>query len=287
MNIKERIITAILNLIPDKIYLQYQYYKRFGKFINFNTPVRFTEKIQCLKIKQTSPYYAKFVDKVKAKEYVASIIGSQHVIPTLYTWDSAKDIDFNLLPDRFVLKTNHDSGGVLIVKDKSKINIKECIAFLEYHMNQCPYARTRETPYKYVERKILAESYMENAGERDLVDYKFFCFSGEAKYCQVIKNRSDKETIDFFDRSWQIQDFIGLNTKATHSKFSIERPSNYGLMLSIADKLSAGFPFVRVDLYEIEQRVYFGEMTFFPASGFGEFSPECWDENLGRLINID
>lgn len=272
--------------IPDKAYLTIQYQLYMGTRMHWKSPTTFTEKVQWLKINNRKPILHKLVDKYAVKEYVASIIGKEFIIPTYGVWNNANDIDFDSLPDRFVLKCTHSSHASVICKDKSKLNIKAAIELLNAGLKTSPYKKYREWAYKNVEPRIIAEEFMENKGEDDLTDYKFYCFNGKAHYCQVIKDRSEKESIDFFNRKWELQEFIGLNPKAVHSSKTIKRPLEYSKMLKIADKLATGFPFARIDLYDINDRIYFGEITFYPGAGMGNFNPKVWNKKLGEMIKL-
>ena len=274
------------SFIPDKAYLSLQYWLYMGTRINWKSPETFTEKIQWLKINNRDTILHKLVDKYDVKEYVASIIGEEYIIPSYGVWNNANDIDFDSLPDRFILKCTHSSHASVICKDKGTLNIKEAIKLLNINLKTSPYKKYREWAYKDVAQRIIAEKFMENKGEEDLTDYKFYCFNGNAHYCQVIKDRSGKESIDFFDRKWKLQEFIGLNPKASHSTKKIKKPIEYEKMLEIADKLSAGFPFARIDLYDINNRIYFGEITFYPGAGLGNFNPEFWNKELGNRMII-
>ena len=236
------------------------------------------------------------VDKYEVKEYVASIVGDQFIIPTLGVWDSFDEIDFDALPEQFVLKCTHDSGGLVICKDKSKLDLKVAKKKIQKSLKRSYYWVGREWPYKNVKPRIIAEAYMQDSKmndlkeyKNDLTDYKFFCFNGDPKYCQVIGDRSVSETMDFFDMNWKIQPF----TKRTLSgaeflhSMNLEKPKHFDEMVCIAKKLAGTMPFSRIDLYEINDKVYFGEITFFPNSGlFNRFSPDEWDLKLGKMIAL-
>lgn len=276
----------LTSLIPDILYIQYQYYKHFNRFPNLKNPKTFTEKIQWLKLNNRNPLYTTLVDKYSVREYVASKIGEEYLIPLIGVWDHPDKIDFSSLPDKFVLKTTHDSGGVFICKDKSQLNIADLVSKLKDRLALRVFPVTREWPYKGVRPRVICEKYMTNGINRDLIDYKWYCFNGNPMYCQVIQNRNSDETIDFFDINWNHQEFIGLSSNCHFSNCTIPQPKNLDNMILIARKLSEGIPFVRVDLYEINESEFFGELTFFPASGFGHFNPEKWDKVLGKLIDM-
>lgn len=276
--------------LPDKLYVDIQYRLYTGKKLNLNNPKTFTEKIQWLKLYNRKPEYTSLVDKITVKDYVAAKIGKEYVVPTLGVWNNVDDIDFSVLPQRFVLKTNHSGGncGVAICKDKNRFDIAAAKCRLKKSID-CDdiYKAFREYPYKNIERRIFAEAYMQNGDDSELIDYKFFCFNGVAEYCQVIANRRTKETIDFFDRNWVHMPFCGLNPKCGPAAKPAAKPAAYDDMLRIADILSSGVPFLRVDLYYINNRVYFGELTFYPASGLGIFTPDEWDYKLGGMLSLD
>ena len=259
-----------------------------GKPLDLNNPRTFGEKLEWLKLYNRKPEYTIMVDKVKVKDYVAPIIGEKYIIPTLGVWDDPEEIDFDSLPNRFVLKCNHNSGlGMFICKDKNKIYIDKVKTGLRQGLKQDYYIGSREWPYKNVPRRILAEQFIDPpTGSCDLPDYKWYCFNGEPKFCQVIQNRNTSETIDFFDAEWKHQNFIGLNSKASNAKITPLRPAHIEEHLTIARKLSKEIPFARIDLYETDDSPYFGEVTFFPNSGFGSFRPMEYNEILGSMIHL-
>ena len=233
------------------------------------------------------------VDKYAVKKYVADIIGEKYIIPTLGVWDKPEDIDWDALPNEFVLKTTHGggSGGVVICKDKKTFDRNKAILTLRDSMNGDIYRSLREWPYKDVKKRVLAEKYMApkdmvNNPIYDLSDYKFFCFNGEPKYCQVIRDRHSKESIDFYDMNWRHQEFVGLNPIASNGINPVPRPLLLDDMICICHKLSENMKFVRIDMYVIDNRTYFGEITFYPASGIGLFNPDKWNTELGNLISL-
>ncbi len=269
----------------DRTFLRILYYINFEKWPDLDNPQTFSEKIQWLKLYNRKPEYINMVDKYEAKKYVASIIGEEHIIPTIAVYDRAEDIDFDSLPNQFVLKCTHDSGGVVICKDKSSLNKKAAIKKLKKGLNRNFFWQTREWPYKNVQKRIIAEKYMADESGNDLNDYKFFCFNGEPKYCQVISDRSNNMSIDFFDEYWEHQPFHEPKTFPFSTK-RLKKPKRLDEMLSMAKLLSNSFPFLRVDFYEINNKVYFGELTFYPTSGIGGFEPASWDMSFGKLIQL-
>ena len=287
------IIQNFFRWLPDKTYLQLLYRFKMGHRLDLNHPKTFTEKIQWLKLYNRRPEYTLMVDKYAVKKYVADIIGEKYIIPTLGVWNKPEDIDWDELPNEFVLKTTHGggSGGVVICKDKKTFDRNKAILTLRDSMDSDIYRSLREWPYKDVKRRVLAEKYMVpkdmiNNPIYDLSDYKFFCFNGEPKYCQVIRNRHSKESIDFYDMNWRHQEFVGLNPIASNGINPVPRPLLLDEMICICHKLSENMKFVRIDMYVIDNRIYFGEITFYPASGIGLFNPDKWNTELGNLINL-
>lgn len=246
------------------------------------------EKIQWLKLNDRKDIYTRMVDKIAAKDFVSQRIGSEFIIPTLAVWDNINLIDIKSLPDKFVLKTTHGGGnnGVCICKSKSDFDLDKAKKRLQSSLKHDIYKEYREWPYKNVPRKIIAEQYLDFPDGDDLIDYKIYCFNGVPRFIQVIKDRNSNETIDFFDTSWNRQPFYGLNPKPKPSLAEIPRPQNLEKMIEIAQILSEGITFLRVDLYNIEGRIYFGEMTFYPASGMGAFTPSDWDVKLGQMLKL-
>lgn len=287
------IIQNFFGWLPDKTYLQLLYRFKMGHRLDLNHPKTFTEKIQWLKLYNRRPEYTLMVDKYAVKKYVADIIGEKYIIPTLGVWGKPEDIDWDALPNEFVLKTTHGggSGGVVICKDKKTFDRNKAILTLRDSMNGDIYRSLREWPYKDVKKRVLAEKYMApkdmvNNPIYDLSDYKFFCFNGEPKYCQVIRDRHSKESIDFYDMNWRHQEFVGLNPIASNGINPVPRPLLLDDMICICHKLSENMKFVRIDMYVIDNRIYFGEITFYPASGMGLFNPDKWNEELGNLISL-
>lgn len=287
------IIQNFFGWLPDKTYLQLLYRFKMGHRLDLNHPKTFTEKIQWLKLYNRRPEYTLMVDKYAVKKYVADIIGEKYIIPTLGVWDKPEDIDWDALPNEFVLKTTHGggSGGVVICKDKKTFDRNKAILTLRDSMNSDIYRSLREWPYKDVKKRVLAEKYMApkdmvNNPIYDLSDYKLFCFNGEPKYCQVIRDRHSKESIDFYDMNWRHQEFVGLNPIASNGINPVPRPLLLDDMICICHKLSENMKFVRIDMYVIDNRIYFGEITFYPASGMGLFNPDKWNEELGNLISL-
>jgi hypothetical protein len=264
-------------------FLKRMYRISMGRELNLDSPKTYTEKLQWLKLYDHRPEYTRLVDKYGVKAYVAEKIGSEYVVPLLGVWDRVEDIDFENLPDRFVLKTTHDSGGIVVCKDKSRLDIPAAKRKLRYFHKRNYYLHNREWPYKNVPHRIIAESYMEDSRYKELRDYKFFTFGGEPKVLYIAQGRglSGETVADFFD-----MDFNHLPFTIDHDTAPVppEKPANFELMKELAAKLSAGTPQLRVDFYEVDGKVYFGEMTFFHCSGMEAFHPEQWDRTFGDWV---
>lgn len=286
-------------LFPHKLYLTLLFRLKMGFWIDWKNPKTFSEKLQWLKLYDIKPEYTKMVDKYAVKEYVAKIIGEEYIIPTLGVWDRPEDIEWDSLPQKFVLKTTHGGGGsgVVICVDKETFNKDEAIFKLKRSLDKCIYKSLREWPYKNVDKKIIAEKLLEDSttvNNTDLTDYKFYCFNGKPVYSQVIRDRRSVETIDFYDIEWRHMPFVGLNPVATNGLNSVAtnglnpvaKPTCLGEMFGICSKLSNGIPFSRIDLYVVDDKIYFGEITFYPASGLGIFTPNEWNEKLGSMIKL-
>ena len=282
------VLVKILRIFPDKIYLSLKYYQAFGRWPNWKNPRTFSEKLQWLKLYDRHPEYTIMVDKYAVKEYVAGILGYEYIIPTLGIWTRPEDIDWDNLPDQFVLKTTHGGGdeGVAICRDKTIFDKQKAIDLLNDSLKTDLYKVWREWPYKNVPKRIIAEKYIEpDPIVGDLPDYKFFCFNGEPKYCQVISGRGSKMCIDFFDREWNHQPFHEPRNYP-FSDMVIEKPVNLDKMWLAASTLSKGRAFSRIDFYDVNGKIYFGEITFYPTSGVGGFDPVVYDEIFGELITL-
>lgn len=287
----KRILLHLMNmpmgrLISDEAYVKMMYYANFHKKLNLNEPSTYNEKIQWLKLYDHNPQHTQMVDKVAAKQYAANIIGKDHIVPTLGSWESFDLIDFDSLPNRFVLKCNHDSGGIVVCKDKHNFNIRAARRKLNKHLRRNYYWFGREYPYKNIKPCIFAEQYMEDpkSATDEIIDYKFFCFDGEPHFLYISEGLSDHETasISFLTMDWEFAEFKRKDYRA----FSTlpEKPKRYPEMIEMARKLSKGFPFLRVDLYEINGQIFFSELTFSPCSGCVPFEPEEWDAKLGEML---
>ncbi|MBE5743457.1 MAG: glycosyl transferase [Clostridiales bacterium] len=263
------------------------YKAKLGRKLNLKNPQTFNEKLQWLKLYDRNPKYNQMVDKHLAKEYVASVIGEEYIIPTLGVWDNANEIDFDSLPNEFVLKCNHNSGkGMCICKDKSKLDFDEVRKNLNDGLKENYYKNYREWPYKDVNRKIIAEKYMVDESGYELKDYKFFCFDGEVKYLFIAKDRENKNVetkFDFFDENFN---HLPITNGHPNSEPPYFKPDGFDKMKELASKLSKGIPQLRVDFYNINGQIYFGELTFFHWSGLVPFDPPKYDKIFGDNIKL-
>lgn len=280
-----RLLWKFSSIIPDKLYIRIMYKVVVGQWPDLKNPKTFNEKLQWLKLYDRNPLYTIMVDKVEVKKYVAEKIGDEYIIPTLGVWDNPEDIDFDKLPNQFVLKCNHNSGlGMCICKDKSRLNIEKTIKGLKMGLRQNYFKYWREWPYKNVKRKIIAEKFMVDESGVELKDYKIFCFDGKPKIIEVDYGRFVNHMRNVYDTDWN---FIAMQIEFPNDpNHIVARPEKLNEMLSLAKKLSEGIPHVRADFYSINDKIYFGELTFFHGSGMEKFSPEEWNEKLGRLIPL-
>ena len=269
--------------MSDKSYLKLLYWDRFKKKLDLNNPKSFNEKLQWLKLYDRNPEYTNLVDKYEAKKIVSKIIGDKYLIPTLGVWENFDNIDFDKLPNEFVLKCTHDSGGLVIIKDKSNMDRKLAKKLLVKALKRNFFYPGREWPYKNIRPRIIAEKYMSTDNSEELNDYKFMCFNGKCEMCFTCTERfsSDEVKVTFFDLEWNELPFERYHKK---SDIHIPKPSKLDEMIHLAELLAKGIDFVRVDFYEIEGAVYFGEMTFYPGSGLEPFQPEQWDYLIGKKI---
>lgn len=272
-----------LKYIPTKPYLKAVYWIKTGKHLNLDNPRTFCEKSNWLKLNDVHPEYTDLVDKINVRPYVNSIMGEDMFFPLYGAWEHYKDINFDELPERFVLKCNHDSGSAKIIKSKSEINHEELNKFFEDRLRLNPYVIGREYPYKNVKPMIMAEAYMTPQGEENINDYKFFCFNGKPEIMFIATDRSTDVKFDFFDMEFNHLDIVNIHPQSGQD---FEKPKNFDKMVEIAANLSQGMKFVRIDLYDVNGKIYFGEYTFFHGGGFWPFSPEEWEEKLGNLIEI-
>jgi len=291
--------TGFFNALSDEEFLKKKFLYTMGRELDLDSPRTFNEKIQWLKLYDRNPLYTTLVDKYAVKQYVKEKIGSEYIIPTIGVWDTVDDIELDRLPSQFVLKVTHDSGGIVICKDKTKFDFKSAKKKLSNSLKRDYYNENREWPYKNVPHRIICEKYMEDSNSGDfpdyttlnttdktngeLKDYKFFCFNGDVKFFKVDFNRFQGHRANYYDVNGLLLPF-GEAKYPPKPEENIEIPENYKDMIALAERLSSGVPFLRVDFYNVSNHIYFGELTFFPASGFGKFAPEEWDLTIGKLL---
>ena len=283
MNPKE----FIKRLIPDSLYLKYRFKKMMGYPLNLRNPQTYNEKLQWLKLYNRNPLYTKLVDKYAVKKWVADKIGEQYVIPTLGVWDRFEDIDFGKLPNQFVLKCTHDSGGLVIVKDKSKLDFMAARQKITASLNRNFYWQSREWPYKNVPPRIIAEKYMEDSADGELRDYKFYTFRGEPKFLLIASNRQkgDGPYFDYFDMDGNHLDLHDLKTINNPNEVP-QLPQKIDELKELSRKLTKDIPHVRTDFYVANGDILFGEYTFFDDGGFMKAAPSSWEREWGELIEL-
>lgn len=272
--------------LTDKKYLEYRFLSEMGYKLNLKNPQTFNEKLQWLKLYDRNPEYTKMVDKYEVREYIKEKIGEEYLIPLIGVYDKFDDIDFDKLPNQFVIKCNHDSGGLIICKDKNRLDIETARKKINRSLKTNYYYSGREWPYKNVKPRIIIEKYMEDSNKSDLIDYKLFCFNGIPKIVLVCSERFSSSNMceTWFDMNWKLIDM----TESGHRVDStISKPKQLKKMVELSKKLSKNIPFIRVDWYEIGDKLYFGELTFYPASGFEKFEPKEWNKKIGDMLSID
>ncbi len=288
LNLLSRVIFRLslifVSIIPDDVFLKIYFKHLMGYPLNLDNPKTYNEKLQWLKIHDKRPEYTRMVDKVEAKKYVSSIVGDKYIINTLGIWDNVEQIEWEKLPNQFVVKATNDSGGVVVCKDKNSLDIEEAKKKL-LNLGKRDYSKySKEYPYKNVKKRFIAEEYIEDESGYELKDYKIFCFDGEPKFLFVATGRQQHDTrFDFYDL-----EFNHLPVLNGHPNADVwpVKPKNYEEMLEISRKLSKGIPHVRVDLYNVNGKVYFGELTFFHWSGIVPFEPMEWDYKFGEFLNL-
>lgn len=279
-----KLIKYSLRFLPDRIYIRLYFMLRVRKLLHLNNPVTYNEKLQWLKLHDRNPTYPHLVDKAEAKSRAAAKIGNEHVIPTFGVWDKFEDIDLDSLPKQFVLKCTHDSEGVVIVTDKSNMNWAEIERKLNKALSFNFYYIGREWPYKEIRPRIIAEKYLQDSETQELRDYKFFCFSGEPICLFVASGRATGETaFDFFDLDFNL---LSVQQGYPNSGKRIRKPATFAQMIDCSRILSEGMPHVRIDFYEVNGQLYFGEFTFYHFSGFVPFLPADWDRQFGNWLQL-
>jgi len=282
----DSILNKFFLWLPDTIYVRLQYYFKIGRRLHLKNPRSYTEKLQWLKIYNRNPEYTSMVDKVTAKDYARHIIGDEYIIPTLGVWNNFDSIDFSTLPDKFVIKSSNGGGGggVVICKDKASLNIEETKRIIEYSLKSNIYKHYREWPYKNVTPRIIAEQLLEPKNNGELNDYKFYCFNGVPKVMLISHGRFSGITcFDYYDMDFNLMPF---QQGGPNSGIDYPKPTNFELMKRLAKKLSTGLTHARIDFYDNNGNVYFGEITFFDSSGYADFTPEKWNYVFGEWLDI-
>ncbi len=284
----QNIINEYWKTVEDEKYLKSIYFVNTRQKLNLKHPKSFNEKLQWLKLYDRKPEYNILVDKYEVKNYVASLIGEQYIIPTLGIWNKYEEIDFDSLPEKFALKCTHDSGSCVICNNKTRLDLKMVKEKITRCLSTNPYYATREWPYKDVKPRIIAEELLMDTSEKNIPsDYKFFCFSGEPKVIMTVVGGHDDETKvvrRMYDMDWNLLD-IGLRGQES-VKVAEVKPKGFNEMYQLARKLSQGFIHIRVDFYYVENKIYFGEMTFYHMSGYEIFKPDKWNDKLGEFIKL-
>ncbi len=279
--------SRLSHILPDKAYIRLIYRLRMGERLELENPRTFNAKLQWLKLYNRRPEYTELVDKVQVKALVARQLGKEYVIPTLGVWERAEDIDFQSLPERFVLKCSHDSGSVIICRDKQAFDFEAAKKKLAGKLKRNMFWFGREWPYKNVQPRILAEEYVEPSREgAGLVDYKFFCFNGTPRFAYVSQGLENHSTarISYVTLDWE-QAAFGRSDFKEFEQLP-DRPVNFRKMLEISQWFARENPFIRVDFYESGKKLYFGEITFFPGGGLTRLTPQGWDEKIGSWLTL-
>ena len=278
-----KIYYFILKMLPDKLVINIENFRTYKRFFNKEKPEYFGEKIQWLKLYGNLEKYNDYVDKYKVREYIKNTIGEEYLIPLLGAYDRVEEIDYKKLPNKFVMKLNHGSGYNIIVKSKEKENIFNINKKLDRWLKEDYYKIKKEYQYKDVIKKIVCEEFI-NDSKGQLLDYKFFCFDGKPEFVKVDFDRFENHKVNFYNNNWELINLQETGLKNNPNKF--DKPQNFNEMLDIARKLSSKFQFVRVDLYNVDGKIYFGELTFTPASGRHSFTPLTKDKEIAERIKI-
>lgn len=275
---------GLLNWLPDKTYLKLLFYVRMKRRLNLNNPKTFNEKLQWLKLYDRNPIYTSMVDKYEVRNYIKEKVGDEYLIPLIGVWDSFDEINFEKLPNQFVLKCTHDSGGVVICRNKNEFDVESARKKINKSLKKNFYNNTKEWPYKNIKPRIICEKFMVDESGVELKDYKFFCFNGEPKALFVATDRGKDTRFDFFDMNFNKIPITKNHYKNSNKKIS--KPIGFEKMIELSKKLSSGIPHVRVDFYNVNGQIYFGELTFYHFSGFEKFEPEKYDEIFGSWLKL-
>ena len=274
----------VLNWMSDESYIRLTYFLSFRRMPDLQHPQTFNEKIQWMKLHDRNPLYTRMVDKYEAKQFVAERVGAEYTIPTLGVWDNPDEIDFSTLPEQFVLKCTHDSGSVFICKDRAKWDWNAVRKKLRRNLKRNFFWLGREWAYKDIQPRVIAEPYLEDSEDKELRDYKFFTFGGTPKFLFVATERNTGDVkFDFYDMDFRHLPFLQGHPL---SKKSIDKPEQFSRMVELSAKLASGFPQLRVDFYEVDGKLYIGELTLYHFCGFVPFSPETWDKTIGDWFSL-
>lgn len=279
------LIVKLMSLVSDETYIKIKWKKWMDYKLNLDNPRTFNEKLQWIKLNDHNPLYTELVDKCRVKQYVTEKVGSEYVIPLLGQWDNVDEIEWEKLPNQFVIKCSHDCGSMVLCKDKSALDVEAAKKNLRSCLKRNYYWESREWPYKNVKPQIFAEAYMEDE-HGELRDYKWFCFDGEPKVMFVASDRQkngEETKFDFYDENFN---HLPITNGHPNSSTFIEKPKGFDLMKELASKLSKGLPEVRMDFYDVNGKVYFGEFTFFHWGGLMPFEPKEWDLKMGDWIKL-
>lgn len=277
------LVRKLSYLLPDKWYLMLRYRMKFHQWPDLKNPKLYTEKVQWLKLYDRKPQYTVMVDKYQAKNYIANIVGDQYIIPTYGTWEQFDDIDFESLPNRFVLKCTHNSGGVVVCLDKQTFDFENARNVINSCLKENYYWHSREWPYKNVKPRIIAEEYLYDSEYPDesIMDYKLLCFSGEPRLLYYAEENTDDPYSDIYDMNFQK---INLQFPEPNSEIVAKMPDNFEEMKAVARKLSKGLAHLRVDFYSVNGKLYVGELTFYHCAGLVDIHPKEWNQILGEWI---
>ena len=271
------------DLISDEKTIKYRFRKKFGKELDLKNPQTLNEKINWLKLNDRRPLHTMCADKFLVREYISDKIGAEYLIPLLFHTKDPKDLVSENLPDiPFIIKTNHDSGGVFIVRDKSKLNFKRAQLDFSRFLKNNYYQESKEWQYKNITPRILVEKLLLNKENKIPFDYKMHCFNGQLNFTQVDLDRQQNHTRNLYDRDWN---FIPCKWKYDNGR-QLEQPINYDKMKYLAEKIAQDFIYVRVDFYSVDNKIFFGELTFHSESGLSKFNPTKYDLIFGEQLKL-
>ncbi len=280
-------ILSLLRFVPDKMMIRIEYRLKMRKKLHLNPPVKFNEKLQWLKLNDHNPIYTIMADKYEVRSFITEKIGEKYLVPIYGVWESIDEIPFDTLPNEFVMKCTHDSGSVIVVRDKQKLDINKAKVFLRSRLKKNAFWYGREWPYKNIKPRIIVEKLLKDEKYDNLPVFKIFCFNGEPKIIQQLQNdKQPNETVDYYDTQWTQ---LRMRQRFPNSKTPMKKPAKLEEMISLARILSNKIPFVRIDFYEVDGKVVFSENTFYTDSGYSIFEPdeEHWDDKLGEWLRLN